>query len=208
MAITDSMIKIADWLNNAVCPNYKFKVPPEGRVQDNNRKQILAPMDDGYQYQEVNPYAFVMFLPTKDKIPPPGHPNMPSVCVQLVSGSDDLLKGSREMTVNLACSCWNPGIHAQDIYFPKGSRPERTPHFEPSYMGWMDAWNLVDGILMKLGEINNIDGYVQIVKDTPVTFGCYKEQDNIPDFYPYWFAWVQFKVRSVFYRNNEIEKYL
>ena len=154
MAITDSMIKIADWLNNAVCPNYKFKVPPEGRVQDNNRKQILAPMDDGYQYQEVNPYAFVMFLPTKDKIPPPGHPNMPSVCVQLVSGSDDLLKGSREMTVNLACSCWNPGIHAQDIYFPKGSRPERTPHFEPSYTGWMDAWNLVDGILMKLGEIN------------------------------------------------------
>ncbi len=208
MAITDSMIKIADWLNKEVCPGYQFKVPPEGRLQDSDRKQILAPMDDGYQYQEVSPYAFVMFLPTKDKIPPPKRPNMPSVCVQLVSGSDDLLKGNREMTVNLACSCWNPGIHVQDIYFPKGSRPETPPHFEPSYTGWMDAWNLVDGILMKLGEINSIDGYVQIVKDTPVTFGCYKEQDNIPDFYPYWFAWVQFKVRSAFYRNNEIEKYL
>ena len=61
---------------------------------------------------------------------------------------------------------------------------------------------------MESGEINSIGGYVQIVKDIPVTFGCYKEQDNIPDYYPYWFAWVQFKVLLVFYRNNEIEKYL
>ena len=79
MAITDSMIKIADWLNKEVCPEYRFKVPPEGRIQDSDRKQVLAPMDDGYQYQEVSPYAFAMFLPTKDKIPPPKHPNMPSV---------------------------------------------------------------------------------------------------------------------------------
>ena len=108
MAVTDSIIKIAEWLNKNVCPNYKFKVPPEDKV-----------MDDGYEYIEVNPYAFAMFLPTKDKIPPPKRPNMPSMCVQLVSGSDDLTKGNRDMTINIACSCWNPGIHVKDIYFPK-----------------------------------------------------------------------------------------
>ena len=147
----------ADWLNEVVCPKYKFKVPPEGRIQDGDKRQILAPMDDKYQYQEVNPYAFALFLPTKDKIPPPKHPNMPSVCVQLVSGSDDFLKGSRDMTINLACSCWNPGIHVQDIYFPKGRQPKEMPHFEPAYTGWMDAWNLVDGILLRLEAINNIE---------------------------------------------------
>lgn len=113
MAITDSIIRITDWLNAEVCPMYKFKAPPEGRSQDDG-KRLSAPMDDGYRYKEVNPYAFALFLPTRDKIPPPRQPNMPSVCVQLVSGSDDLIRGNRDMTVNLACSCWNPGVHVQD----------------------------------------------------------------------------------------------
>ncbi|MDE7204067.1 MAG: hypothetical protein K2O91_19745 [Lachnospiraceae bacterium] len=207
MSITDSMIKIADWLNETVSPNYKFKVPPDEKLSDATGKRILAPMDDGYQYKEVNPYAFAMFLPTKDKIPPPKRPNMPSMCVQFVSGSDDLVKERRDMNINIACSCWNPGIHIQDIYYPKDKWPDKPPHFEPAYTGWMDVWNLVDGILERLEAVNNI-GHIQIAQDTPVTFGCYKEQDNIPDFYPFWFAWVQFKIRSNFIRNNEKEKYL
>lgn len=196
MAVTDSIIKIAEWLNKNVCPNYKFKVPPEDKI-----------MDDGYEYKEVNPYAFAMFLPTKDKIPPPKRPNMPSMCVQLVSGSDDLTKGNRDMTINIACSCWNPGIHVKDIYFPKDKIPDKMPHFEPSYTGWMDAWNMVDGILERLEATNSID-YLQIARETPVTFGSYKEQESIPDLYPFWFAWVQFKVRSSFIRNNEVEQFL
>ena len=139
MAITDSMIRIAEWLNETVCPKYKFKIPPDDKASGHAGKQILSPMDDGYPYKEVNPYAFAMFLPTKDKIPPPQRTNMPSLCVQLVSGSDDLVKGSRDMTINIACSCWNPGIHVRDIYFPEGRRPEDMPHFMPLYTGWMDA---------------------------------------------------------------------
>lgn len=208
MAVTDSMIRIADWLNKTICPEYKFKVPPEKVPDKDGRKYILPPMDDGYAYEEVHPYAFVMYLPTKDKIPPPKRPNMPSMCVQLVDGADSLVKNSREMTVNIACSCWNPGIHAKDIYYPNGKRPETAPHYENSYTGWMDVWNMVDGILERLESVNSID-CMQIAKDTPITFGPYKEQDNIPDFYPFWFAWVQFKIRESFIRNNkEIEQFL
>lgn len=198
MTVTDSLIKISEWLNKEVCPMFKFKQPPgEG-----------APINDKWNYEEVHPHAFPLFIPAKDKLPPNVPTNMPSVCVQLLNGSDDLTEHKRDLTINLGISTWNPGIHSKDIYYPEGTRPEEPAKYRSGYDGWMDVWNFVDAVVRKLESITGIEG-LYLAPEASVTFGPYKDQDTIPDYYPHWFAYVQFTVRSDFLRNNpEVEELL
>ena len=198
MTITDSLIKISDWLNAEVCQKFKFKMEPEANT----------PINDRWEYKEVHPHAFPFFVPAKDKLPPNVATNIPSVCVQILDGSDDTKENYRDLRINLGISTWNPGIHSKDIYYPKGTRPEEPEKYQSGYDGWMDAWNFVDEVVRKLESITAIDG-MYLAPGTPVAFGPYKEQDAIPDFYPNWFAYIQFTVRSDFIRNNKkIEEYL
>ncbi len=198
MTITDSLIKISEWLNKEVCPMFKFKTPPNDG----------APINDKWNYKEVHPYAFPFFVPAKDKLPPNVETNMPSVCVQLLDGSDDTTSSQRDLRINLGISTWNPGVHSKDIYYPEGKRPEEPEKYKSGYDGWMDAWNFVDALIRKIESITGIEG-LYLAPGTSVSFGPYKEQDAIPDYYPHWFAYVQFTVRSDFIRNNpEIEELL
>lgn len=199
MTVVDSLIEIAEWLNENSCKRFEFKVPPEDQ-----RK----PIDDNYDYKKVNPHAFPVYVPTKDMLPPNIISNMPSVCVQLVQGEDNNIELQRELSINLGISCWNPGLHSLDIYYPKDLRPLDPEKYKSGYDGWMDAWNFVDDILRMLDSASNIGG-LEIIKNKNITFGPYKEQESIPDYYPHWFAWIQFSVRSDFLRNNkDIEQYL
>lgn len=198
MTVTDSVIKISDWLNNGICQSFKFKTPPaEG-----------MPINDKWEYEEVHPHAFPLFLPAKDKLPPNVITNMPSVCVQIVDGSDDVIESTRDLVINLGISTWNPGVHSKDIYYPKGTKPDEPEKYHSGYDGWMDVWNFIDAVVRELESITGIDG-LSLTPGAPVKFGPYKEQDSIPDFYPYWLAYVQFTVRSNFIRNNQdVEQFL
>lgn len=199
MSVTDSIIRLSDWLNKEVCPSFKFKVEPGNK----------EPMDGNYSYKEVNPHAFPLFVPAKDKLPPGVITNMPSVCVQILDGSDNTVTNKRDININLGISCWNPGIHSKDIYYPKGTRPVEPEDYKSTYDGWMDAWNFVDEILRKIESTFNIAG-MSLAPDVPVKFGPYKEQDSIPDYYPHWFVYVQFTLRQDFVRNHDsgIEEFL
>lgn len=195
MTVTDALIKVSEWLNKGVCARYKFKKEPEAK----------KPIDDNYEYEEVNPHAFPLFVPAKDKLPPNVKTNMPSVCVQIVDGSDDATKGTRDINLNLGITCWNPGVHSQDVYYHKPGEPEK---FRTGYDGWMDVWNFVDATVREIESITGIDG-LYFAKDVPVRYGTYKEQETIPDYYPHWNAYIQFTLRSDFARNNQdIEKFL
>lgn len=198
MTITDTLIRISEWLDNGVCTRFKFKKEPEGK----------KPIDDNYEYEEVNPHAFPLFVPAKDKLPPNVTVNMPSICVQLMDGSDDTTDKLRDLNINLGVSCWNPGVHSKDIYYPEGTRPKEPDKFRTGYEGWMDVWNFVDAIIKEIESMTSIDG-LYLAPDVSVRFGAYKEQETIVDFYPHWFAWIQFTLRSDFNRNNQdIERYL
>lgn len=198
MTIVNSLQEISKWLNDGVCKKVKFKVPASDR----------QPIDDGYDYKEIHPYAFPMFLPTKDKLPPAVISNMPSICVQLLEGTDDTAKNNRDLKINLGISCWNPGIHAKDIYYPEGTKPDVPEAYRSSYDGWMDAWNFVDAILRELESVSRIKD-LQIDPDIPIKFAPYKEQESGVDFYPYWFAFIQFGIRSDNTRyDNEIKDFL
>lgn len=188
MTIVESLTRIASWLNEGVCQDFKFKVPPE----------VDKPMNDKYEYQEVHPHAFPVFMPTKDKLQPGILSNMPSVIVQIVEGQDDIHASTRDIKINLGISCWNPGTHSKDIYYPKAMRPEEPEKYKNTYDGWMDAWNFTDGIIRKLESQHEI-GDMRITGN--ISFGSYKEQESIVDMYPMWLAWIQFTIRTEFLRN-------
>lgn len=188
MTVTQSINKITEWLNKGVCTKYKFKVPPD----------MDKHMGDRYEYQEVNPHAFPLFMPPKDKLPPDIKTNIPSITVQLNSGSDDLSAQSREMTITLGISVWNPGTHSQDVF-----NTDEESDYKSGYDGWMDCWNFLDGILQALESAESIYG-LSIGKN--ISYGPYKQQESIADYYPFWFAYIQFSVITDSLHNVEEEK--
>ena len=67
--------------------------------------------------------------------------------------------------------------------------------------GWRDAWNFVDTAL-RLIENAEYLGDLRVIKEKGITFGPVTEQDAVPDFYPYWFAWAEFSVEETLTRQR------
>ena len=196
MTVVDSLIRMSEWLDENVCKDLKFKAPP---------KDSREPINGKYEYKEVTPKAFPMFLPTTDRLPPGIISSIPSICVQLVTGKDKNIESSRELNINLGFSCWNPGLHSKDIYYPAEVRPEEPEPYRSTADGWMDVWNFIDYALRKIEMVTDMNG-LEIVQSEPITYGPYKEQESVPDYYPHWFAWVNLTVRSHYLRNNVEDK--
>lgn len=207
MPIVGSIKKVEKWLTENVCPLVKLKMPPEQEEADGG----------GYAYRLVQPSAFSLFVPTKDRLPPGLPVRIPSVCVRLMEGYDSLIGASRTLRLNLGFSAWDPGLHGRDIWTPDKAEPGRFIHqlneeTEKFYRrhgeGWMDAWNFVDTAIREIENAEYIDG-LRIVKEARVDFGPFAEQDAIPDFFPFWFAWVEFSVEEGIARTaREYEQYL
>lgn len=190
VCVLDALTK---WVRENICPKILLKVPP-----DNDKDAE----DAGYEYQLTHPAAFTMYIPTKEKLPPPIISPFPSVCVRFVEGADNLFNGKGSIGVQLCFSAWNPGTHGKDIILPnpenamepkKWSGPEADAYFQRDGEGWRDVWNMVDIALREIEIVINIGGLV-IDRSVPVKFGPMTEQESIPDFYPFWFAWVSFTV--------------
>ena len=59
----------------------------------------------------------------------------------------------------------------------------------------------MDIALREIESRTNIAGY-EIDRSTPVKFGPLTEQEAIPDFYPFWYAWISFTLTYPLRRNN------
>jgi hypothetical protein len=97
MSIVNSIETVRDWLTAEVCPLVKLKLPDDNAT------------DVSYPYKLVNPAAFSLFVPSKDRTPPNIAAPIPSVCVQIVQGDDDLLQSARDIKIRLCFSAWDPG---------------------------------------------------------------------------------------------------
>ncbi len=199
VCVLDALTK---WTRENICPKILLKVPP------NNDKDAE---DAGYEYQLTNPAAFTLYVPTKEKLPPGILSPMPSVCVRFVEGADNLSNSKGSIGVQLCFSAWDPGTHGQDELFPNPDGTYRKGKGEIFWRngdGWRDVWNMVDIALREVESVTNIDGLV-IDRSVPVKFGPFTEQESIPDFYPFWFAWVSFSVSYPITRNiRDIENLL
>mgnify|MGYP001852461276 CR=1 FL=1 len=205
MSVTNILDRVTDWARESVCSKIWLKTPPDSETDAT---------DKGYDYRRVNPAAFTMYVPTKEKLPPAVLSPFPSVCVRCAGGEDHLNSGKGSVNIELCFSAWSTGTHGKDLLFPDKenalrakwwSGPEAEAYFQRNGGGWRDAWNMVDIALREIESVTNIDG-ILIDRSTPVKFGPLTEQEAIPDYYPFWFAWVSFSVNYNIIRNiREIE---
>lgn len=191
MTIVRTIDQICEWLNTNVCPNIELKKPPGDREATNKK----------YEYELIHPYAFPLYVPTKDKLPPNVQTIIPSICVQLEYGSDT--RNNREMNISLGFSAWNPGIHPDDWILPEGTETIFREALSNAAEGWRDTYNFVDYTITQLEQTTYLGDDVEIMLNEPIEFGPYKDQDSIVSYYPHWFAYVNFKVRSSLLRNNQ-----
>ena len=85
MTLVNSIDKIVSWLTENVCSKIALKLPDDYRN------------DTGYDVVMVNPAAFPLYVPGKDRLPPNVAAPIPSVCVQLMEGSDELIQKKRQL---------------------------------------------------------------------------------------------------------------
>lgn len=203
MSVVHVIDTIAEWAQRSICEKVTLKMPPKN----------LEANDVGYSYATVKPTVFPMYVPTSEKLPPQIHSPFPSLCVRFLKGADELSGNTGHLDVQFCFSVWNPGTHSQDIVFaseavPDSKQGQGKATFERNGDGWRDVWNFVDTALRAVESVTNIGGYT-IDRETPVEFGPLMEQEAIPDFYPFWFAWMSFRVNYPLLRNIEdLKQYL
>lgn len=196
MSVVHLIDTVTKWAQINICDKIKLKQPPG---------EQNAPDDFRYKYKLVTPAAFSMYVPTADKNPPKFQPPTPSVCVQFVAGQDELSSAGGFVDIQLCFATWDPGTHGKDALQPNGEggyKPSTDGRFEKNGDGWRDAWNFVDIALQEIGRSINIGEYT-IDRNTPVKYGPLTEQEAIADFYPFWFAWIGFRLNYSLMRNIE-----
>ena len=200
MTVVDIIDTITGWVEKTICPQIKLKVPPDSEIDAT---------DQGYEYQLANPTAFSMYVPTKEKLPPNVVSPFPSICIRFMEGADDIGSFRGNIGIQFCFSAWDPGLHRKDVLIPdkdncleyhQWSGKEAEAYFRRTGDGWRDVWNMVDICLRELENVTNINGIV-IDRSTAVKFGPLAEQEAIPDYYPFWFAWVSFSVQYPVVRN-------
>jgi len=191
MTLVNNIDAVVAWLDEHVCQQVMLKLP----LDDNN--------DSSYGVEYVNPTAFPLYLPGKALLPPKIKAPIPSICVQIMEGNDDLLNRRRSLNVRLCLACWNPGTHGDEILHPK-ENPEAThgvsytqddkgvaQTYARDMEGWRDSFNFLDLVLRELEGAEYING-LRLVKESDIKYGLFEEDGNIASYYPYWHSWISF----------------
>ena len=195
MTLVQSIDKVVEWMRESVCSKITLKLPDDDRN------------DADYGVKYVNPAAFPLYVPGKDRLPPSVPAPIPSVCVQLMEGSDDLLNKKRQLQIRLCLSCWNPGEHGAGTLYPRKNADalggysyyradgEAAQTYARNMEGWRDSFNFADLMLRELEGAEYIAGH-RLVKESGVKYGLFTEEGNIWDYYPYWHTWISFTLEA------------
>lgn len=195
MTLVQSIDKVVNWLRESVCPQITLKLPDDYKN------------DESYNVEFVTPAAFPLYVPGKDRLPPSVPAPIPSVCVQLMEGSDDLLQKKRQLQIRLCLACWNPGEHGAEMFIPRKNPAalggysyyratgETAKTYARNMEGWRDLFNFADLVLRELEGTEYIDGH-RLVKEAGIKFGVFTEDGNIWDYYPYWHNWISFTLEA------------
>lgn len=195
MTLVQSIDNVVEWLRENVCSQISLKLPDDYKN------------DDSYDVEFVNPAAFPLYVPGKDRLPPSVPAPIPSVCVQLMEGSDNLLNRKRQLQIRLCLSCWNPGKHGSEVLMARKNRNaiggysfyyatgEAAQTYARNMEGWRDSFNFADLVLRELEGTEYIAGH-RLVKESGIKFGLFTEEGNIWDYYPYWHNWITFTLEA------------
>ena len=206
MTLVKSIDNVVKWLNENVCGQIALKLPDDYKN------------DGSYDVEFVNPAAFPLYVPGKDRLPPSVSAPIPSVCVQLMEGSDDLLAKKRQLKIRLCLACWNPGEHGAEVLQARKNENalgghsyysvagEAAQKYARNMEGWRDSFNFADLVLREVEGAEYIAGH-RLVKEAGITYGLFTEEGNIWDYYPYWHNWISFTLEAgVVVKTPEIYK--
>ena len=195
MTLVQSIDKVVDWLREDVCSKISLKLPDDYRN------------DKSYDVEFVTPAVFPLYVPGKDRLPPSVPAPIPSVCVQLMEGKDDLLKKQRRLQIRLCLACWNPGLHGAEILQARAEPGASTGYayhklsgeaaktYVRNMDGWRDSYNFADLVLREIENAEYIAGH-RIVREDGIKYGPFTEDGNIWDYYPYWHSWITFTLEA------------
>lgn len=195
MLLVESIDKVVAWLDANVCSQIRLKLPDDFKN------------DKSYDVEYVSPAAFPLYTPGKDRLPPNVRAPIPSVCVQLTEGSDDLLKRQRRLQLRLCLACWNHGDHGGEVLHPRKNETalggysyyrltgEAAQTYTRNMNGWRDSFNFADLVLREIESAEYIAGH-RLVKEQGIKFGLFTEDGNIWDYYPYWHNWITFTLEA------------
>lgn len=195
MTLVQSIDRVVDWLNENVCSGITMKLPDDYKN------------DAEYGVEYVNPSAFPLYVPGKDRLPPSVPAPIPSVCVQLMEGSDNFPERRRQLKIRLCLACWNPGEHGDEVLHPRENaamqggymysvtKKGAAQNYARNMDGWRDSFNLVDFTLRQLENTEYIAGH-RLVKEDGIKYGLFTEDGNIWDYYPYWHSWITFALEA------------
>lgn len=116
MSIVHIIDSVTDWARENICAKIRLKAPPEDA--DDPMDEAAAP-----DYKLVQPAAFSMFVPTREKLPPGILSPIPSVCVRIDDGGDELANGRGSANIIMMFSAYDPGTHGADLYVPVPGQP-------------------------------------------------------------------------------------
>lgn len=167
MTVISVLEDVKDWLDNEICENFEFKKDP-------GKEEAI---DTGYKYELVKPKVFILYPPFDEKFP--------SVTIQFGNGIQSKFNESGELKLRFLFGTWNPGLHSKD---------GETKTFDINVEGWRDVWNFIDFTLRKVSNTNSIGSNIRIKHEDSVSFGPMAENETIPNYYPYWCAWLEFTV--------------
>lgn len=218
MSIVNLLDQIRDWTQETICNPVSFKVPP---IAEEIKKASIDSyisseeenLNDGenYEYSRATPKAFIWLLPNRSRLPE-NISSVPSVIIRLGEGTVNIGKGT--IPIEMDFVVWNPGTHGSDIIYQiddksyiQWSGEEAKSYFERNNEGWRDVWNWIDLAVKKIESTESIGG-IKIDKST-LKFGPMKNEDGIPDFYPFWLAYISFDVKTYTHRiANAYDKFL
>lgn len=192
MTIVKTLDDLAQWCRDNICPKVSLKLPNDE--------------DTRAATQYVTPQAFVLYMPAKDRLPPNVPAPIPSICVQLVEGTDQLVGRRRRFKVRFCLSCWNPGQKEADKLRPREDAEamfglsyylsnQAGTAFNRSGEGWRDVWTFLDVALHTIENTEFFAG-MRLVKEDGITYGPFTEDGAIWDYYPYWFSWIAMTLES------------
>ena len=200
MSVVVDLERIAEWARETICSQISLKVPDDDH------------MDMDYEYETVNPNVYTLFVPNEDDLRQPAKSIAPYLAVQVVGVEDDAKLSQRVYSIRFLLAAWNPGMHgAGDVLaYRKHSGAEddyrvyyeQTPSetFQATDEGWRDAWNFLDLTLWALESFALPDG-LTLVRDEEIRSFPYQVDGDLVDCYPYFYNYVEFKVRTTLIRD-------
>lgn len=199
MTSVEAIDSICDFCRKKICADVKLKYP----------RQVN---DSGYEYELVTPSVHGMFAPPSKSPKSGAAVEIPSMTVQLLSGDDFPLKKETRLEFQILFVTWSPGMHGKDIFkqdetnpllFLQWNNQEAKNYYDRAENGWRDVWNWIDKARREFGNAGSIAGMEIDPDGAGIHFEPIKEQDSLPDFYPFWMARLTFSAEAKLLRSVE-----